>query len=192
MRDRNVKGDWVVHRKTESRTVVDGGVEPVRAFHCLSRDGKTLFVAQQHGATYVKAIDTADGKELFPRRGHVAPLNAVAVSPDGSRVASAGGMTDDQLFGSGSGSHLPVAVKVWDVATGIELLTLTGHTSRVNGIEFSPDGKRLASGSQDRTVKIWDVASGRRLYTLGDASDGLTSIEYSPSGDRIAAAEAKV
>ncbi|HZY86212.1 MAG TPA: PQQ-binding-like beta-propeller repeat protein, partial [Gemmataceae bacterium] len=62
---------------------VEVSVEPARAFHRLSRDGKVLFVAPQHAATYVREIDTATGKELFPRRGHVAPLRAVAVSPDG-------------------------------------------------------------------------------------------------------------
>src|SRR5262249_1804745 len=82
---------------------VEGSAEPARAFHCLSRDGKVMFVAQQHDATYVRAIDTATGIELFPRRGHVARLNAVAVSPDARTAASAG---EDQV------------VQVWDLATG--------------------------------------------------------------------------
>jgi WD40 repeat protein len=79
-------------------------------------------------------------------------------------------------------------VKLWDVASGKEARNLQDHIDAVFAVAFSPDGKRLASASQDRTVKIWDVASGKRLYTLGDATDGLTSFEYSPSGDRIAAA----
>lgn len=79
-------------------------------------------------------------------------------------------------------------VKLWDVAAGKELLNLQDHIDAVFAVAFSPDGKRLASASQDRTVKIWDVSTGRRLYTLSDASDGLTGIAYSPSGDRVAAA----
>ncbi|HZY85319.1 MAG TPA: hypothetical protein VFE78_10845, partial [Gemmataceae bacterium] len=97
--------------------------EPERAFHCLSGDGKALFMAPQHAATYVREIDTATGKELFPRRGHVAPLRAVAVSPDGRTVASAG---DDW------------AVKVWDLATGQVVHSLAAHTEMVSGLTFSP------------------------------------------------------
>ena len=79
-------------------------------------------------------------------------------------------------------------VKLWDAATGQEVKNLQDHIDAVFAVAFSPDGKHLASGSQDRSVKIWDIASGQRLYTLGDATDGLTSIAYSPSGKQIAAA----
>ena len=48
-----------------------------------------------------------------------------------------------------------------DRTPGEELLTLTGHRSHVKSVAFSPDGKWLASGSQDQTVKIWDLATGK-------------------------------
>ena len=56
--------------------------------------------------------------------------------------------------------------KVWDAATGRELLTLPGHTDAVFGVAFSPDGTRLATASGDQTAKVWDVATGRELLTL--------------------------
>jgi WD40 repeat protein len=43
-------------------------------------------------------------------------------------------------------------VKVWDAATGQDLLSLKGHTEAVTSVAYSPDGKRIASGSQDNTV----------------------------------------
>ncbi len=63
-------------------------------------------------------------------------------SPDGKRLAT--GQPDGQ-------------VKVWDLTTGQETLTLKGHTGQVTGLEFSPDGHRLISASMDTTVRIWDA-----------------------------------
>lgn len=51
-------------------------------------------------------------------------------------------------------------VKLWDVTTGQELLTLKGHAGNVTSVAFSPDGKRLATGSIDSTVKLWDAPTG--------------------------------
>ena len=49
-------------------------------------------------------------------------------------------------------------VKLWDVATGKELRTFQGHSSRVLTVVFSPDGNRLISGGDDYSIRIWDVA----------------------------------
>lgn len=47
-------------------------------------------------------------------------------------------------------------MKVWDDATGVEVLSLKGHAAMVMAVAFSPDGTRIVSGSADRTAKIWD------------------------------------
>ena len=48
-------------------------------------------------------------------------------------------------------------MKVWDITSGQETLTLKGHTSGVASVALSVDGKRLASASNDQTVKVWDA-----------------------------------
>jgi WD40 repeat protein len=72
--------------------------------------------------------------------GHYSDVRAVAFSPDGNRLATAG--SDRRI-------------KVWGPA-GQELVTLAGHTNCVNSVAFSPDSHTLASASCDGTVVLWD------------------------------------
>jgi WD40 repeat protein len=49
---------------------------------------------------------------------------------------------------------------VWDVATGEEKAKLEGHSDGVLSVAFSPDGKTVVSGSEDKTIRVWNVATG--------------------------------
>src|SRR5205823_3324287 len=68
--------------------------------------------------------------------------------------------------------------------------TLRGHTERVNGVAYSPDGKQLVSVSNDQTMRIWDVATGRQVSVLSAVAPWLMRANFSPDGKQIAIASA--
>ena len=87
-------------------------------------------------------------------KGHRTGLFSIAFSPDGKRIISG------DRFGT---------EKLWDVASGQELLTFTDHTGRyVAGVAFSPDGRLIASVARDGEIKIRDAGPGFSLANKGD------------------------
>jgi WD40 repeat protein len=77
---------------------------------------------------------------------------------------------------------------VWDAGSGKELLTLSGHRGSVRSVAWSPDGKRLGTGSWDKTAKVWDAGSGKELPTLSGHRSPVLSVAWSPDGKRLATA----
>ena len=77
-------------------------------------------------------------------------------------------------------------VKLWDVATGEERLTLRGHVGEISALAFSPDGSRLASGGADQTLRLWDVMTGREALSLRGHSDLVWNVTFSADGRRLA------
>ena len=63
---------------------------------------------------------------------------------------------------------------------------IRGHTDSVSSIAFSPDGKRIVSGSFDCTVRVWDVARAKPMKTLPAHSDPVTAVTFNHDGTLIA------
>jgi WD40 repeat protein/serine/threonine protein kinase len=104
--------------------------------------------------------------------------SSLAFSPDGTQIAS---------------GHFSGEINIWNSATGERLQTLKGHENPVFSIDFSTDGKRMASRAYE--VKLWDTATWTELMSLSDRETDdphLTGIEswvtFSPDGRQIASA----
>jgi WD40 repeat protein len=74
---------------------------------------------------------------------------------------------------------------VWDAQKGTEVLSLEGHTSTVFSVCFSPDGKRILTGSQDNTAKVWDADKGTEVLALEGHTNYVSGVCFSPDGRRI-------
>ena len=76
-------------------------------------------------------------------------------------------------------------LRLWDAGTGEHKQTLTGHTSRVYSVAFSPNGRTLASGSYDNTIRLWNAVTGEHKQTLTGHTK-IRSIAFSPDGNTLA------
>ncbi|OQY53442.1 MAG: hypothetical protein B6247_15030 [Candidatus Parabeggiatoa sp. nov. 2] len=66
--------------------------------------------------------------------------------------------------------------------------SLTGHSASVNAIAFSPEGKRLATGSSDTGVYLWEVSSAQLIQRIEGHSDSVSAVKFSPNGELLATA----
>jgi RNA polymerase sigma factor (sigma-70 family) len=142
-------------------------------------------------------------------------MHALAYSPDGKILATAGWDPDVCLWDSTTGKPLRRLVQegrscssvafspdgkllaatcddhtlwIWEVTTGRRLAILHGHHGQLTSVSFSSDGKLLASGSWNGGILLWDVAKGTALRPLANLQRTVCAVAFSPSGKTLAAA----
>lgn len=145
----------------------------------FSPDTKRLALSSRDGQ--VAMLDAASGKVLHTLPSPSSPETSAAVwevafSPDGKRLAIA-------IAGDQDGT-----AKVLDAETLQPLHELPGHTGPVRSIAFSPDGKYIATASEDKTVKVWDAQSYRERQRLVGHKGDVWRVAFSPDGKQLATA----
>jgi WD40 repeat protein len=142
----------------------------------FSADSKHLITCGRDPAIHVWDLGSPSG-EGAALRDHTAHLYQAIVSPDGTRLASAGG--DGRII-------------IWDFAARRRLFELTGQHGRILRLAFSPDGRWLASGSWDQTIRLWDLdpREHRLLAVLRGHEREVTSVGFAPDGQTLIATDA--
>ncbi len=147
-----------------------------------SPDGQLLATAHWHDADPgdAKLWDAKTGKLVasLPVPAREGGVLKLAFSPDGKLLAGSVGVLPNP--------KPPGVIVLWDVAGRRELQTLRGHGARIMALAFSPDGRTLVSGGEDRSVRFWDVASGREVGRVDGNPGWVRSVAYSPDGKILA------
>jgi WD40 repeat protein len=150
-----------------------------------SPDGRRLAVVSGEDARAAVSIwDTGSAKRTDSFPGQTSVDMCVAFGPDGRHVASAG-MASASL----ASASMDFDVRIREVTTGKLLSVVPNHKWPINGVAFSPDGRFLASCSNDSTVRICHWKTGEQLPTLRPQfAARVAGVVFSPDGEWLAAA----
>jgi len=124
----------------------------------------------------VRILAVADGRPLLEvplPAGPESGPHETTFSPDGTRVAVT--------------SEYPALARVLDATTGAPLVALDGHAWGVNDVAWSPDGRWVATASNDATIRVRDASTGTTEYTITDMRSAVAAVAWTPDSQRLAA-----
>lgn len=166
----------------------DGHTAGVRAA-IFSPDGRRILSCDL-GKT-MRLWDVETGKDLgsfVAQRafaGHKAPLYCVALSSDGRRAVSGGGMHISRGPDDRDGATFDCTVRLWDLEKCEVLREFDGHQDYVTQVVFAPDNRRILSADRRRDVRLWDVETGRELRRFDIKDAYAIKVAFSNDGQQV-------
>jgi WD40 repeat protein len=188
----------------------------------FSRDSKRLLTGcgndvwsldRRHGRGEARLWDVVSGTPVSPPLPHAGAVQAVAISPDGTRLLTGGGDHTGRLWDAATGKpagpplrHAGAVVAVafspdsttaataaadgicrlWHAADGASIGEPMRHDKALTAVAFCPDGKSLATAGHDRTVGRWDAATGKAFGAPLVHPDTVHCLAFSPDGKLLA------
>ena len=180
-------GKLIAAGSYQSVTVIDPATGEQRVFKgqrgyvrgvAFSPDGQWLATAAEDESVRIRSV--SDGEERLAFTKHRLPATSIAISPDGTLVASADGDAEQP--------RKKGTAFIWDATTGEVRATLNGHARGINCIVFSTDGKQVVTGGTDETVRVWETSTGKPLKMLEGHSRPVNALAFSPDGNTLVSA----
>jgi WD40 repeat protein/serine/threonine protein kinase len=151
----------------ESGNVSQGMLWMARAYELAPRDGNDSRQEVIRTALSAWGAELSPLKAIFPSKGEV---YALAVSPDGETVVTAGG---------------DGTARLWRTADGTTLGRPMTHQAEVSAVAFSPDGKTVLTASWDHTARLWRADDGTPLGPVLRHGEAVRAAAFSPDGQTI-------
>ncbi|KIM57759.1 hypothetical protein SCLCIDRAFT_129798 [Scleroderma citrinum Foug A] len=157
----------------------------------FSPDGR--YIVSGSGDQTIRLWDAHTGVQLGnPLQGHTDSVWSVVFSPDGRHIVSCSEDKTVRLWDVQTGGQMgkPLHETLQPLGTQIDsqvLNPLEGHTSLVNSVAFSPDGRHIVSCSWNNTIQLWDAQTGGLVGNpFQGHTDSVWSVAFSPDGRHIA------
>ena len=171
-------GIWVYDTQTRETVSLFAEIQtgkkeaffPSKPPEALMFSADAVLVASAHGNS-IYVWDTVTGAAFAMLDEHPDSITAIALSPDSTKLATAGG---------------DWVVRLWDVSTGKFINSLKGHPGAVNAVTFSPDGKTLASAGS--SLLLWSADTGELRHADDKDLGSIDRLIFSPDGKTVAGA----